>query len=225
MTEEEYAEAQEEQTERDIGATVAEKKRLAKEYDELKTYWRSASEAPNHGEGGMYKRDGADVDEKRVEEYVSKAVKAYNEKNPRQALSILALGLHAAEDRGAHGDGKPGTGHDPRRSSPPPNEYAETTYWQQSFQKFRKEWGPKWCDNKKYNPEGYKLSVQLGKQVLEAFARGVGLVSEEEGEEGGVELSRELVRKGGALSGFTRPGFFKRAARKTGIFFGKDVVR
>lgn len=223
ITSEQKTESEDRQEERERGATVSEKKKLATEYDELKTYWRSSSEAPNHGEGGMYKsQNGAGRDAARVNEYVEKAVGAYDSKNPRQALSILALGLHAAEDRGAHGDGMPGTGHDPRRASPPPNEYAESTYYQQSLNIHNQPWQPKWCDNKSKNPNGYTISVEYGKQVLENFAKGIGVVGGEEEEQ---PSQRELLKRGGRLAGFTKPGKFKRFWRKTGMFFGKDAIR
>lgn len=219
---EQWGEHGEEEEERTGETTASEKQRKAVEYDQLKTYWRSSSEAPNHGEGGLYKGNGSDRDEARVNDYVAKAVAAYDSKNPRRSLATLALGLHAAEDRGAHGDGRPGTGHDPRRTSPPPNEYATSTYYQQSLAIHGEPWQGKWCDNKAKNPDGYDVGVRYGKQVLESFVQGIGVKAGEEEEE---PSQREKLRRGGRLAGFKKPGWFKKHLRKAGMFFGKGAIR
>jgi chemotaxis protein histidine kinase CheA len=108
----------------DIQGLIEEEKReRARQYDQAVGYNRNPAEAPNHAEGGMYKNfDGEGRDRGRIEEYLSNAVDQWNSGNPHQSMYTLALALHTAQDIGAHGHGAPGTGHDPRRFFPPPNE-------------------------------------------------------------------------------------------------------
>ena len=123
-------------------------------YDDMQGYWRDPDEAVNHAEGGQYRTyDGASKDIARVEQNLAKAVAAWNKNNPSQSLSMLGLALHTAEDRGAHGDGEPGTGHDPRRSIEPPPEAQKAHIYE----------GPDWdgtdCDKKAKNPLSGTLSM------------------------------------------------------------------
>ena len=75
--------------------------------------------------------------------------------------------MHAAEDRGAHGDGKPGTGHDPRRSLPPP---LGATHWRLYYDNLRNG-KPTNCDKKDENKEGFDFGVKQGARVLYKFAK------------------------------------------------------
>jgi hypothetical protein len=168
-------------------------------YDNLQGYWRPPSEAPNHAEGGMYKGDGATVDLARVDAYINSALGSWGKGDRRQALATLALGLHAAEDRGAHGDGKPGTGHDPRRLIPPPQGAKKTGYYQEG-------WTRTDCDLKDKNPNGYEFGVQQAVRVLMKFAGKLG-------------TGRKDLRQ------FTKPGKIKSGWRKMRMFFGKDVIK
>jgi hypothetical protein len=191
--------------------TVAEKKRIAAAYDNIKWYWRKSTEAPTHGEAGKYQGDGAAEDAARVNGYVKKAVTAWKGKNKNQALSILGLALHATQDRGAHGDGKPGTGHDPRLCTPPPNEYARTDIYDPENDGAN-------CDRRGQNAEGWDFAVGLTQEVLANFAYGIGL-------SGKKELTEEDLEAGAKLKAFEQPNKLKRFARKTGIFFGKDIIK
>jgi len=76
---------------------------------------RIPSELPNHGEAGGYHKKGLEaVDENHVMILTLQAVQEMKAKNPMSALGILGDAIHASEDRGSHGDGNPGTGHDPK---------------------------------------------------------------------------------------------------------------
>jgi len=206
----EYAQEQYEES----GLNIEQAK--ADEYDNLKTYWRSGSEAPNHGEGGKYKDDGAAADKKRVDEYIEKATAAWGSGDRRQSLQILAYALHAAEDRGAHGDGKPGTGHDPRKSTPPPPLATVTGYYNESNPDDGFD-----CDREGANAGGYAIAMNEGRYVLREFVKLIG-VKTEEGEE---KPMPEALSAGGGLAGFQKPGKFRRGIRGVGRFFGKDVIR
>jgi hypothetical protein len=131
-------------------------------YDNLIGYWRPKDEAPNHGEGGQYMADGTSEDIARVNSLVDRAKNAWDSNDTTQALTMIGLALHAAEDRGAHGDGRPGEGHDPRRSIRPP-EGAKITHY------FTEGWDNTDCDKRSKNPEGYQRGVQYGRDVLTSF--------------------------------------------------------
>ncbi len=169
-------------------------------YDNLKGYWRKRSEAPNHGEAGMYKGDGASTDIARVNFLVDKAVQEWKDDNQRKALTTLGLALHSAEDRGAHGDGKPGTGHDPRRVIKPPRRAKLTQFYDPT-------WKGTDCDLKSKNPQGYVFGVQQAKLVLTKFRSALDRWERPE------------------LWNFAKPGKFKRGMRKMGLFFGRGIKK
>lgn len=171
-----------------------------KAYDNLKGYWRKKSEAPNHGEAGMYKGDGASTDIARVNFLVDRAIDQWKGDNPRTALTTLGLALHSAEDRGAHGDGRPGTGHDPRRIIKPPVGAQKTQY-------YRPGWKGTDCDLKTKNPQGYKFGVKQAKFVLTKFKSALDRWEQPE------------------LGSFKKPGKFKRGMRKLGLFFGRGIKK
>jgi len=211
--EKELSEGKEER--RSQQAEDKEAQKIAQSYDNLDSYWRSGSEAPNHGEAGKYKGDGAALDIKQVNEYVSNAIAAYTTGNPRQAVTILAYALHAAEDRGAHGDGKPGTGHDPRKATPPPPG-AQTHYYNEDNPDDGFD-----CDREGANGDGFTFAVEQAKGVLQAFVLGIGAEKEDE------EVPRsEALAKGGKLAGWEKPGRFKGKMRGIGrALGGKDIIR
>jgi hypothetical protein len=130
-------------------------------YDNLVGYWRPESEAPNHAEAGRYKTDGATQDMAHVNSLVDRAKNAWDGDNRTEALTMLGLALHSAQDRGAHGDGRPGEGHDPRRTVKPP-EGARTNYYTPG-------WDGTDCDKMSKNPEGYTRAVVFAREVLTEF--------------------------------------------------------
>ncbi len=188
--------------------------RAAHDYDNLSWYWRSASEAPNHAESGMYRNPAAGGEtEKRVEEYLESAKKAYHSGNPTHALQILGLALHTAEDRGAHSDGAPGTGHDPRRIMPPPPGATTGHLYNPNLKTDGKE-----CDREDANPDGYKVGVNQAAEVLRRFLEKIGVFA-------GGELSPDAPRVGGKLSSYGRPWWGARLLRGIANFFGRDIER
>jgi hypothetical protein len=166
-------------------------------YESLRSYWRSEDEAPNHGEAGMYKANRIHANIARVNFLVQQAVAMWKGGDHNQSMAQLALALHAAQDRGAHGEGLPGLGHDPRRliKTPPP-EVKENYYtpgWQGTD-----------CDKRSKNPEGWTLSIPYGARALYDF---IG----------------QLGPKAGEVSTYGKPGTFKRKMRGVGMFFGRNV--
>jgi hypothetical protein len=141
--------------------------RMAKDkdaYDNMSGYWRRPDEAPNHAEAGRYRSTGGGKEDlERVKLNVQKAIAAWNRNNPSQALSMLGLAVHTAEDRGAHGDGAPGTGHDPRRSIKPPRGAKMAHLYE------GEDWKGSDCDSKEKNPAGYAFSVGEAVKVLTEF--------------------------------------------------------
>ncbi len=76
---------------------------------------RIKSEMLNHAEEGGYHEVNKGTQVKgHIQDLAYKAVDQMRSNNPNNALGILGDALHVAEDRGAHGDGNPGTGHDPK---------------------------------------------------------------------------------------------------------------
>jgi hypothetical protein len=97
---------------------------------------RNPAELRVHGEAGGYKEEGKSAENRAgASEYIKKAAEAFAGGSPHEALTQLAYGLHSAEDRGAHGEGEPGKGHDPR------------------IQKIKRiPYKGKWVKNPYYNP-------------------------------------------------------------------------
>jgi hypothetical protein len=142
---------------------------------------RLEGEPENHAEGGRYQielqnsAEGKSIS--RVQEYQEQAVQLWHGKNIFAALQTLGLGLHATEDRGAHGDGKIGYGHDPRRLTEPPKgnpreltqgpgviKIPETAY---AFKE--KTWKASYCDSNLYNSKGYFEAVDYAQELLRDF--------------------------------------------------------
>ncbi|MCA9934148.1 MAG: DUF4157 domain-containing protein, partial [Anaerolineales bacterium] len=186
-------------------------------YRNLSGYWRPSSEAPNHGEGAMYQEgaEGVGPDRARVQSYIDKALVAWDQDNPRQSLSMLGLALHSAEDRGSHGDGMPGTGHDPRRLIPPPpglrggKTAVPQKYFYQSNPNYDSQTNPvvEWkgsdCDLRDKNEDGYTNAIQYAVEVLQNFQQAIA--DREESED---------------LQNFKEPGDASRRWRKVKLFFG-----
>ncbi len=195
----------------------------ALQYDNMVGYQRNAGEAPNHSEAGMYKEDATDVNLLRRDAYIEQAVQAWRSGNRTQALHILSLALHTAQDRGAHGDGKPGLGHDPRRSQPPPPGAKTGEYFFKSNPGWKPgdpvTWGFSDCDNINKNPSGFTLALAETLQVLTRFVGGLGI-------DGGEKVSEQTMQAGAGLVGWKKPSWWRRAGRFAAhLFGGKDVIR
>jgi hypothetical protein len=188
-----------------------EEKKRAKEYDEGIGYIRNPAEAPNHAEGGMYKdMSGEGRDRARIEEYVDNAVSQWWSGNPRQSMYTLSLALHTAQDIGAHGHGQPGTGHDPRRFTPPPNEYTNKgwVYYDTGMGKHGENMPFGFCDNINDNPEGLAIAIEETHKLLADFRDRV------QGEGGGIK------------EGYRKPGWIKNKLRGAGRFlFGRGIIK
>jgi hypothetical protein len=125
-------------------------------------HMRPKSELPNHGEAGAYRRRGQEgVNIARVNDWVDKAVAAAEKQNLGATTKYLAYALHAAEDRGSHGEGNPGTGHDPRCGIPPQDAPGGTNEWY-----IDKNWNP---DDLAINAAGKELAIQYAVGVLNDF--------------------------------------------------------
>jgi hypothetical protein len=199
----------------------ADAKERARQYDAIEGYVRDPSEAPNHAEGGMYKSfSGEGAGKFRIDEYVNNAIKLYKSKNPRDAMYVLALALHTTQDKGAHGEGAPGTGHDPRKFYPPPNHYAKTgwVYWQKGKGK-DPDMEFSSCDNIGQNPRGLEIAEGATHNMLRQFVEGIGVSIGDEGEQTEDELA-----KAGRLISWTRPGWLSRANREVGRWLGSTGV-
>ncbi len=203
----------------------AEEKIRAMKYDDMEGYGRNQSEATNHAEAGLYKRDGTSLNVLRYTMYIEQAIKQWKSKNPRQAMFSLALALHTAQDRGAHNDGVEGGGHDPRRVIPPPNEYAKKGWiFFQSNKGWKKDgdvvtWEGWKTDNKGENKPGWELALTETAQVLTLFALGIGVG-------GGKETSEEEMRAGAGLANFKKPGLLSRMGRSISHFLGgKEIIK
>jgi hypothetical protein len=199
----------------------ADAKERARQYDAIEGYVRNPAEAPNHAEGGMYKSfSGEGAGKFRIDEYVNQAIKQYNTKNPREAMYTLALALHTTQDKGAHGEGAPGTGHDPRKFFPPPNHYAKTgwVYWQKGKGK-DPDMEFSSCDNIDQNPRGLQVAQGATHNTLRQFVEGIGVSIGDEGEQTEDELA-----KAGRLISWTRPGWLSRTKREVGRWLGGTGV-
>ncbi len=199
----------------------ADAKERARQYDSAEGYVRNPAEAPNHAEGGMYKSfSGEGAGKLRIDEYINNAIKQYASGNPRDALYTLALALHTTQDKGAHGEGAPGTGHDPRKFFPPPNQHAKTgwVYWQKGKGKFPDlEFSS--CDNIDQNPRGLQIAIGATHNTLRQFVEGIGVTIGDQGEQ-----SEEELQAAGRLISWTKPGIFSRAKREVGRWLGGTGV-
>jgi hypothetical protein len=176
-----------------------------RKYDNLVGYWRSSSEALQHAEGGKYRADGSAADIQHVSNLTAAAVDMWERGNHNQGLAQLALAVHAAEDRGSHGDGKPGTGHDPRRVIKPPKGATKTEYYDPG-------WNAGWCDFKEHNPGGYDFGVSCGRAVLMNFRNKLARLDSEDGTNNVADLQN-----------YGSPGKFKRKLRGFGMGFGRNI--
>ena len=166
-------------------------------YESLKTYWRSEDEAPNHGEAGMYKANRIHANIARDNFLLQQAVAMWKGGDHNQSMAQLGLAIHAAQDRGAHGEGLPGLGHDPRRLIPNPPPGITVNYYTPG-------WEGSMCDNKGRNPGGWDLGIAYGTRILYDF---IG----------------QLGPNAGEVSTYGKPGTFKRKMRGFGILFGRNI--
>lgn len=113
-------------------------------------YTSNQAEAKNHGEGGLYMHDMAtarEINLSRQKEYEDRARKAWEttqgtfgsmsecfaakDAGGRKTLEALGYALHVAQDRGAHGEGAIGMGHD-RQDFEPDDPSVNTEGWHQA---------------------------------------------------------------------------------------------
>ena len=137
-------------------------------------------------------------------------------------MYTLALALHTTQDKGAHGEGAPGTGHDPRKFFPPPNHLAKTgwVYWLQGKGK-DPDMGFGSCDNIDENPRGLQTALGATHNTLRQFMEGIGVTLGDEGEN-----SEEDLQKAGRLIGWTKPGWLsKMGTGMSRTFGGKGIIK
>lgn len=124
---------------------------------------RLRAERPLHGEAGEYKDAkkgvGKTANHAAVERQTKKAAKAYNIGFYREGLLQLADALHSAEDRGAHGEGDPWTGHDPRLA-------MEEDWKGDANPKYMPGWDP---DNMAKNSTGRAMGEKYATVVWNSF--------------------------------------------------------
>jgi len=144
---------------------------------ELKQKWednwlhtRYSTHHPEHGEAGAYQEGGkANENAAKVNEKIVQALVRFNSGLHWEGLQILADALHGAEDRGAHGEGEPYSGHDTRLK------FADEELifkWEQiAKEKPRKDeaHGGDWTDNVDTNFGEVPKSLSLANFVLKQF--------------------------------------------------------
>ena len=165
-------------------------------WDNLGFHLRWPIEKKYHGEAGGYVRDnGATANAGAVEAQIDKAARFYISGKYREGLLQLADGLHSAEDRGSHGEGKPYTGHDPRLTMPEKFDGTHNPHYL-----------PGWdCDNPAINTGGRAIGEQYARQGWALFYNKVrNIKSTREKLAGG---KRGRVRPGGVKSKFLKHGF------------------
>ncbi|MDY6893328.1 MAG: DUF4157 domain-containing protein [Chloroflexota bacterium] len=140
-----------------------EKKRL---WDDTWFHVRDPRELPRHGEAGGYKGGkpgvvtGREKNIQHVNDFTSQAAEHYRAGNIKDGLVALSFALHAAEDRGAHGEGAPFTGHDPRVQK------IKTLPSGRPNPHYDPYWDP---DDTSINAKGFDKAVACAKDVLIAF--------------------------------------------------------
>lgn len=153
---------------------------LAWSKDKMKEKWdttdfqqRLGTERLNHGEGGGYGKSigGVDANKTRVEKWIMEAVNClpkdlwkWKSKDWWESLTLLSRALHAAEDRGAHGEGAPWAGHDPRIT------VFKLDWRGLPNRRYSPEWNP---DDPSINSAGWQAAIQYAQEVFENFVRGV----------------------------------------------------
>jgi hypothetical protein len=173
-----------------------DRRRAQKMWENLGFHLRWPVEKKYHGEAGGYTReDGATKNASAVENQIDKAARFYIGGKYREGLLQLADGLHSAEDRGSHGEGKPYTGHDPRLTM---QERFDGTH--------NEHYIPGWdCDNPAVNVGGRALAEQYAKDGWQLFWDKVKSISTARAKlEGG---KRGRLRPGGLKSKYLKHGF------------------
>jgi hypothetical protein len=151
-----------------------QEQKLADDWTNIVGYERNAGEMPNHAEAGMYREDKTSANIQRRDDYISRAAQEWKSKNPNQALQTLSLALHCAQDRGSHGDGRPGLGHDPRQVVPPPNKKVKMAFLFYNKNPGWKEgdpiiWDEHNCDKKEKNRHGFDIGVKQTAETITKF--------------------------------------------------------
>jgi hypothetical protein len=122
-------------------------------------------EGADHGEAGLYfSRGGCEgKNQAREDHYIDLSVQALQAGNIDLALNKLGDAAHVSADRGSHGEGIRGRGHD--TPAPGPNEQG--TQFPNYMEKFDD------CDNRALNPDGYAYGLDRTEEMLRRFLRAV----------------------------------------------------
>jgi hypothetical protein len=117
-------------------------------------------EGPDHGEAGEYKRLGSsDQNREREDHYIRLAVDALKAGNTDLALNKVGDASHVAADRGSHGEGDRGRGHD--TPAPGPRESGTNfPLWMENLND---------CDDRSKNPGGYAYGLEKTTAMFERF--------------------------------------------------------
>jgi hypothetical protein len=121
-------------------------------------------EGPDHGEAGKYYTPvggGAPGNLAREDFYIDASIDALQAGDIDKALNKLGDAAHVSADRGSHGEGDKGRGHD--TPHPPPGQNG--TQMPNFMEKFDD------CDNQGLNPNGYAYGVA---RTSEMFGRFLG---------------------------------------------------
>jgi hypothetical protein len=118
-------------------------------------------EGPDHGEAGRYTRGpGCEPEnEAREDHYINLSVNALNSNNIDLALNKLGDAFHVSADRGSHGEGIKGRGHD----TPAPGPDENGTHFPDYMENLND------CDNRALNPVGYAYGLGMSINMLTRF--------------------------------------------------------
>ncbi|MGH2350480.1 MAG: hypothetical protein ACRDJN_02560, partial [Chloroflexota bacterium] len=119
-------------------------------------------EGPDHGEAGKYyTAPGTSAPDNKAREdyYIDLSVDALQAGDIDLALNKLGDAAHVSADRGSHGEGDRGRGHD----TPPPPPGVTGTQMPNYMEKFDD------CDNKTLNQQGYNYGVARTREMFQRF--------------------------------------------------------
>jgi hypothetical protein len=125
-------------------------------------------EGPDHAETGDYTlAEGASSQGnlERENHYIGESLKQFDTGNVDEALNRLGDAAHVSADRGSHGEGAKGAGHDTPR--PPPGHEGTT-----QMPYFMEGWEDN--DDKGMNPAGYTYGVARTKELFQRFVAAAG---------------------------------------------------
>jgi len=121
-------------------------------------------EGPDHGEAGKYSVNSpvgtsAPANKAREDHYIDLSIDALASGDIDKALNKLGDAAHVSADRGSHGEGDYGRGHD--TPHPPPG--VNGTQMPNYMEKFDD------CDNRALNPVGYQYGVDRTSEMFGRF--------------------------------------------------------